>query len=87
MRMVPSATSNVTANANCAVECVSQIPGRHLTIYSVPTRCSRQGQAAERPIAGLIVPLHSADCIAAGPGLIRLAHGQRCPGSEPGAEQ
>jgi hypothetical protein len=87
MRMVPSATSNLTADANCAVECVSEIPGRHLIIYSVPMRCSRQGQAGERPIAGLIIRLHGANRIAAGPGLDRLAHGQRCPGSEPGVEQ
>jgi hypothetical protein len=83
--MVLSARSYVTANANCAVECVCERPGGHLTIYSVPMRCSSEGQAGGRPTAGLVVRPHGANRIAADPGLERLADYQRCPGSEPGA--
>jgi len=83
MRMVPSARSHVTADANGEVECVSEIPGRHLAIYSVPTRRSIRGQARERPIADLMIWPRGANRRAVRPGLEGLAHYQRCPGSEP----
>jgi hypothetical protein len=77
--MARSARSYMTADANGEVECVSEIPGRHLTIYSVPRRGSILGQARERLIADLIVWPHGANRIAAE----RLADYQGCPGSEP----
>jgi hypothetical protein len=85
--MVPSARSYVTADANGAVECVSQIPAGHFTIYSLPLRCSGQGQAAEHATAGPIVRPHGGNRIAAGPGLERLADYRRRAESEVGARQ
>jgi hypothetical protein len=85
--MVPSARSYVTADANGAVECVSEIPTGHFTIYSVPLRCSGLGQAGEHATAGPIVRPHGGNRIAAGAGLERRADYRRCAESEVGARQ